>query len=167
MSQNNIVFATASELAESIKSRKLSSYEVTLAFYNQIEKYNKTYNAVITLDKDAALKRAREADLAISKGENWGKLHGVPITIKDNYKTKGILTTSGYLPLKNNIPTENAEIVKLKNGQISYNSSQANNGNQVYKKDHYGNIDFWGSKDAAYWDGHSENNLNFMGSELL
>ena len=113
MSQNNIVFATASELAESIKSRKLSSYEVTLAFYNQIEKYNKTYNAVITLDKDAALKRAREADLAISKGENWGKLHGVPITIKDNYKTKGILTTSGYLPLKNNIPTENAEIVKL------------------------------------------------------
>ena len=68
MSQNNIVFATASELAESIKSRKLSSYEVTLAFYNQIEKYNKTYNAVITLDKDAALKRAREA-AALKKRE--------------------------------------------------------------------------------------------------
>ncbi len=40
------------------------------------------------------------------------------------------------------------------------------NGNLVFKKDHYGNIDYWGSKDKAYWNGHSENNLNFMGSEL-
>ena len=113
MSQNNIVFASATELAERIKSGKVTSYEVVTAFYNQIEKYNKTYNAIVTLDKEDALKRAKEADLAMSKGENWGKLHGVPITIKDNYKTKGILTTSGYLPLKNNFPTENAEIVKL------------------------------------------------------
>ena len=40
------------------------------------------------------------------------------------------------------------------------------NGNLVFKKDHYGNIDYWGSKDKAFWNGHSENNLNFMGSEL-
>jgi gliding motility-associated-like protein len=40
------------------------------------------------------------------------------------------------------------------------------NGNLVFTKDHYGNIDYWGSKDKAYWDGHSQNKLNFMGSEL-
>ena len=113
MAQNNILFSSATEMAKSIKSGKYSSYEVVTAFYNQIEIYNKTYNALVTLDKEAALKRAKEADLALSKGENWGRLHGVPITIKDNFKTNGILTTSGYLPLKNNVPRENAEIVKL------------------------------------------------------
>ena len=113
MAQNNIVFSSAIELAKSIKAGEHSSCEVVTAYYNQIEKYNKTYNAVVTFDKEHALKRAKDADLALSKGENWGRLHGVPITIKDNYKTKGILTTSGYLPLKNNIPAENAEIVKL------------------------------------------------------
>ena len=113
MGQNSIVFSSATELAEKIRSGKLTSYEVVTAFFEQIDKYNHTYNAVIILNKTEALKRAREADIALSKGEIWGKLHGVPITIKDNYKTKGLTTTSGYLPLKNNVPDQDAEIVKL------------------------------------------------------
>ena len=113
MTQNNILFLSANELAKRVKSGQLLSYEVVNEFYKQIELQNKTYNAIVTFDKKTALERAREADLAISKGINWGKLHGVPITIKDNYKTKGMLTTSGYLPLKNNISTEDAELVKL------------------------------------------------------
>ncbi len=113
MAQNNIHFLSATELTKNIKSGQLSSYEVVSEFYKQIELQNKTYNAIVTLNKKAALERAKEADLAIAKGINWGKLHGVPITIKDNYKTNGMLTTSGYLPLKNNVPTEDAEIVKL------------------------------------------------------
>ena len=113
MAQNTILYSSAQDLASKIKNGELTSYEVVTAFYSQIEKYNSTYNAVITLNKTEALKRAKEADVALSKGEIWGKLHGVPITIKDNFKTKGIKTTSGYLPLKDNIPTEDAEIVKL------------------------------------------------------
>ncbi len=113
MSQNTILFLSTQDLAKKIKNVELTSYEVVTAFYSQIEKYNSMYNAVITLNKTEALKRAKEADVALSKGQIWGKLHGVPITIKDNYKTKGIKTTSGYLTLKDNIPTENAEIVKL------------------------------------------------------
>ncbi len=113
MERNNILFSSATELAEKIRSRKLSSYEVITAFFEQIERWNITYNAVVTLNKTEALKRAKEADIALSKGEIWGKLHGIPITIKDNYRTKGITTTAGYGPLKNNIPLCDAEIVKL------------------------------------------------------
>jgi amidase len=113
MAQNNILFSSATELAENIRSGKLTSYEVVTAFFEQIDQHSHTYNAVVTLDKSEALKRAKDADIAISKGENWGKLHGVPITIKDNYRTKGIRTSSGYKPLANHVPDQDAEIVKL------------------------------------------------------
>ncbi len=113
MGQNTILFSSASELAQHIKSGKLTSYEVVNAFIEQTEKYNHTYNAVVTLNKTEALQRAKEADVALSKGEIWGKLHGVPITIKDNYRTKGLRTTAGYKPLENNVPDQDAEIVKL------------------------------------------------------
>lgn len=113
MAQNNILFMSATEIAAKIRNKEVTSYEVATAYYEQIDKYNHTYNAVVTLNKTEALKRAKEADIAISKGEIWGKLHGVPITIKDNYKTKGLRTTSGYKPLTNNVPDTDAEIVKL------------------------------------------------------
>ena len=113
MGQNSIVFSSATELAENIKSGKLTSYEVVTAFFEQIDRHDRTYNAVITLNKTEALKTAKQADMAISKGEIWGRLHGVPITIKDNYLTKGLRTTAGYSPLKNNVPDKDAEIVKL------------------------------------------------------
>jgi len=113
MGQNNILFESASNLATAIRDGKISSFQVVSAYIEQIEKQNSTYNANVLLNKEQALEKAKEADLAIAKGEIWGKLHGVPITIKDNYKTKGLTTTAGYLPLKNNIPDEDAEIVKL------------------------------------------------------
>lgn len=113
MIQNNILFMSATEIAAKIRNKEVTSYEVVSAYFEQIDKYNHTYNAVVTLNKTEALKRAKEADIAISKGEIWGKLHGVPITIKDNYKTKGLRTTSGYKPLANNVPDTDAEIVKL------------------------------------------------------
>ena len=113
MAQNNILFMSATAIAAKIRNKEVTSYEVVTAYYEQIDKYNHTYNAVVTLNKMEALKRAKEADIAISKGEIWGKLQGVPITIKDNYKTKGLRTTSGYKPLTNNVPDTDAEIVKL------------------------------------------------------
>ena len=113
MGQNNILFSSSTELAENIKSGKLTSYETVTAFFEQIDKYNYMYNALVALNRAEALKRANEADIALSKGEIWGKLHGVPITIKDNYLTKGLKTTAGYNPLKNSIPDSDAEIVKL------------------------------------------------------
>lgn len=113
MGQNSILFESASNLAIEIREGKITSVQVVSAFIEQIEKENSTYNAIVLLNKEKALERAKEADLAIAKGKIWGRLHGVPITIKDNYKIKGITTTSGYLPLVNNVPEQDAEIVNL------------------------------------------------------
>jgi amidase len=113
MAQKSIVFSSATDIAEKIKNQELTSFEVVSAFINQIEDQNSTYNAIVLLNKDNALKKAKVADLATSRGECWGKLHGVPITIKDNYRTKGLTTTAGYLPLKDYIPDADAELVKL------------------------------------------------------
>ena len=113
MAQNSIVFTSVTEIAEKIKSQELSSFEVVLAFISQIEHQNSTYNAIVLLNKDYALEKAKEADLATARGESWGKLHGVPVTIKDNFRTKGLNTTSGYPPLKEYVPDTNAEVVKL------------------------------------------------------
>ena len=113
MAQHSIAFSSVTELAEKIRTGELSSFDVVSAFLKQIEDQNGTYNAIVLIDKEKALDRARQADLALSKGELWGKLHGVPITIKDNYRTKGLATTAGYKPLKNSVPDDDAEIVKL------------------------------------------------------
>ena len=107
---NELVFQPAYLLARMIKERQVSSVEVLEAYLNQISRYNSKLNAVCTLN-DKALETAKQADEALTKGDNWGLLHGVPITIKDTFETKGLLTTAGYKPLKNYIPTEDATAV--------------------------------------------------------
>ncbi|WP_019504832.1 amidase [Pleurocapsa sp. PCC 7319] len=107
----NIVFATASQLAQMIRDREVSAVEVLNAYLEQIEKHNGKINAVVTLNKEKAIERAIEADEALAKGENWGVLHGVPVTVKDLLETRGLVTTAGYPPLKNYIPQQDATTV--------------------------------------------------------
>jgi amidase len=110
-SSNELVFLSASELAEKIKSHQVTSLEVVNAYFNHIEKHNHTLNAIITLDKDAAIQRAKDADAALASGELWGPLHGVPITIKDNVATLGLKTTNSYPLTKNYVPDFDATVV--------------------------------------------------------
>jgi amidase len=107
----DVVFATASQLAQMIRDREVSAVEVVDAYLQQIKKHNQKINAIATLDAEKALKRAREADEALARGENWGALHGVPITIKDTIETAELLTTAGYPPLKNYLPQQDATTV--------------------------------------------------------
>lgn len=107
----NPLFATASQLAEMIRNKEVSAVEVLNAHFKQIEKYNHQINAITTLNKQKARQRAIAADAAIAKGENWGILHGVPVTIKDFLETADLASTAGYLPLKNYIPQQNAVTV--------------------------------------------------------
>ena len=65
-----------------------------------------------SLHAEEAKKRAVEADEALARGENWGKLHGVPITIKDALETKGLLTTCNDRSLSNYIPQQDAIVVE-------------------------------------------------------
>jgi amidase len=105
------VFTPAYQLAQMIRDRKISAVEVLEAHLAQINKHNSKLNAVCTLDEDNARARAKQADEALAKGENWGALHGVPITIKDIFETAGVRTTAGYIPLKDYIPQQDATVV--------------------------------------------------------
>jgi amidase len=111
VSSNDLVFISASELAERIKSHRVTSLEVVNAYFDHIEKHNRTLNAIVTLDKDAAIQRAKEADAALAKGELWGPLHGVPITIKDNIATRGLKTTNSFPLTANYVPDFDATVV--------------------------------------------------------
>lgn len=111
----NLTFASAHQLAEMIRDRQISAIEVLDAHLEQIAKHNSKLNAICTLNQENARIRAKQADDALSSGENWGALHGVPITIKDIFETAGLRTTAGYIPLKEYVPQQDATVVaKLK-----------------------------------------------------
>ncbi len=107
----DLALLSASDMAEKIRSRAASSVDVVRAVLDRIEKYNTTLNAIVTLDKDGALLKAAEADVALLKGENWGPLHGVPVTIKDNLATVGMKTTNSMELTATYVPDSDAVVV--------------------------------------------------------
>jgi amidase len=92
------VFTPAYALAQAILQREVSSAEVVDAYLARIAYHNPQLNAVVTLDEDGARQRAQEADAALGRGEVWGALHDMPITLEDLHPTSGIRSTWGGLP---------------------------------------------------------------------
>jgi amidase len=92
------VFTPAHVLAESIRRREVSTAEVVDAQLVQIASHNPDLNAIVTIDEDGARVQAHEADAALGRGEVWGSLHGVPITLEDAHPTLGMRSTWGGLP---------------------------------------------------------------------
>ncbi len=105
-------FQSASELSEAIRNRRLGSLELLEIYIDRFKKFNPAINAVVATDFENARKRAKQADEALTKGENWGPLHGLPITVKDSYATVGLPSTSGSPDLKDHIPQKNAAVVE-------------------------------------------------------
>jgi len=108
---HDLVFAPADQIAQMIRDRKISAVEVLDAYLTQIAQHNSKLNAICTWDEDNARARAKLADEALFRGESWGELHGVPITIKDIFETAGLRTTAGYIPLKDYVPLQDATVV--------------------------------------------------------
>jgi amidase len=107
----DLTFVPAHQLARMIRDRQVSAVEVLDEYLTQIAKHNSKLNAICTLDEENARARAKQADEALAGGENWGALHGVPVTIKDIFETAGLRTTAGYIPLKDYIPQQDATAV--------------------------------------------------------
>ncbi len=103
-SEQDLTKLTATELAESIRVRHVSSLEVLEAHLARIREQNPRLNAVITLDEEVARAMSRKADEALARGEIWGALHGLPMTLKDGHSTRGMRTTSGYEALAEYVP---------------------------------------------------------------
>lgn len=108
----NILYRSAFELASAIKSGELTSVEVLEFFLDRVDRFNQSLNIVVAEDRDRARQRAADADAAVANGEDWGPLHGVPITIKDAYATEGIVSVDGLPEYKNFVPRVNADGVQ-------------------------------------------------------
>ncbi len=102
---------TATELVNLIKQKELSPVEIVSAFLERIETHNPKWNAFVTLN-DQAIEEAKKAEDSLMKGEQLGKLHGIPVAIKDLTPTKGLLTTYGSPVFKNNVPNEDPVFLK-------------------------------------------------------
>lgn len=107
----DIAFRSALELAVAIRNREIGSRELLEHYLKRVEQYNPQVNAIVTLDAERARKRADEADAALARGEYWGPLHGLPMTIKDTIETAGLRTTAGAPVHADHIPTRDAPTV--------------------------------------------------------
>lgn len=105
---NEQAFASATRLAGEIRDRRIGCLELLDFFLGRAERYNKQLNAIIAWQVDKARERARQADAALARGENWGPLHGVPMTVKESFNIAGLPTTFGNPVWKDNIPAANA-----------------------------------------------------------
>ncbi|MCS5634884.1 MAG: amidase [Myxococcota bacterium] len=103
-----LAFQSATELASLIKAGKIGCLELLEYFLARVERFNPALNAIVVLDTERARQRAREADEALARGEIWGPLHGVPMTIKESYNVAGTPTTNGRPEMKDNIAPEDA-----------------------------------------------------------
>ena len=107
----DITSKSASELADAIRSKKLTSTAIVEAHLDRIAKVNPKLNAIVQLTADSARREAEEADAALGRGEVKGPLHGVPITIKDTLETKGVICTGGTKGRANFVPAADATAV--------------------------------------------------------
>lgn len=111
MKTDDLTVAPAHQLANMIMDGDVASEEVLEAHLDQIATLNDDLKAVATLNEEEARSRAAEADAALARNEMWGPLHGVPVTIKDAFETKGLRTTSSYPPLSDYVPRRDAVVV--------------------------------------------------------
>lgn len=102
---------TAVSLAAAIREGKTTAVEATQAMLDRIEEEDKQLNCYVTVDKEGALRQAARVQEKIEKGELSGPLAGVPMAVKDNLCTEGILTTCASRILHNFVPTYTAEAV--------------------------------------------------------
>lgn len=102
---------TAVELGKKIQNKETTAVEATQAVLNQIDKVENTIHSYVTVDKDGALARAARVQEQIEAGQIAGPLAGVPVAIKDNMCTEGMLTTCSSKILENFYPAYSAEAV--------------------------------------------------------
>ena len=108
----DLMSLTAVELGQKIKNKEVTVKEAVEESLRRIESIEKDVNSFVTVDKEGALKQAEEIQKKIDAGELNGPLAGVPVAIKDNMCTKGLLTTCSSKILGNFVPTYTATAVE-------------------------------------------------------
>jgi aspartyl-tRNA(Asn)/glutamyl-tRNA(Gln) amidotransferase subunit A len=112
MSDTDLCYMPATELAAAIRAKKVSPVEVVNVVLARIEQLNPQLNAFCLVSADAARQAAQAAEQAVMRGETLGPLHGVPVSIKDLVITKGVRTMRGSKLYEHDVPTEDAPVVE-------------------------------------------------------
>ena len=108
----DIAFATVTQLSRWIETRQLSSERLTKIYLDRLERFNPQLRCAITITRDLALRQAKQADEEIAQGKYRGPLHGIPFGVKDLLDTAGIPTTYGAEPYRNRVPAEDSVVVR-------------------------------------------------------
>jgi Asp-tRNA(Asn)/Glu-tRNA(Gln) amidotransferase A subunit family amidase len=108
----DLAFATVPQLAELIRTRKVSSTELTKMYLARLKRYGPKLLCIVTLTEDLALKQAEAADKEIKGGDYRGPLHGIPWGAKDLFATKGIKTTWGAEPYRDQVIDYDSTVVE-------------------------------------------------------
>ena len=103
-----LAFASATELARRIKAKEIGCVELLDYYLDRVDRFNPDLNAIIVDIRDEARAGAEAADAALAAGEDWGPLHGVPMTVKESYDVTGTPTTWGVPELKDSLAEKDA-----------------------------------------------------------
>ena len=109
---NDIASLSATKLVEALKNKEVGSLELLEFYIERHERLNPRINAIVATNFESARKRAKEADIALARGEVWGPLHGLPMTIKDSLPVVGMPYTFGMPIAKDFIPSANMDVVE-------------------------------------------------------
>jgi Asp-tRNA(Asn)/Glu-tRNA(Gln) amidotransferase A subunit family amidase len=109
---NELAFYSVRQLAELIRTKQISSTELTKFFLERLKKYDTQLACVVTLTEDLALQQAAQADAEIKAGKYRGLLHGIPYGAKDLLAKKGYKTTWGSVPYKDQVLDYDAVVIQ-------------------------------------------------------
>lgn len=102
----------AYRLSDLLRTRKVSAAGLLEQFVARMERLNPALNAVVATNLEGARERARAADAATARGDSWGPLHGLPMTIKDSLEVAGMPTVCGAPALREHRPRQTAPAVQ-------------------------------------------------------
>jgi aspartyl-tRNA(Asn)/glutamyl-tRNA(Gln) amidotransferase subunit A len=116
MADSDLLYLPIRELSSRLRSRQLTPVQLAEACLDRLEREGPKLNAVATLMRDSALREAREAEREIARGRWRGPLHGIPYGVKDLLATKGVPTTWGAEPYRNQVFDHDATVVRKLRG---------------------------------------------------
>jgi Asp-tRNA(Asn)/Glu-tRNA(Gln) amidotransferase A subunit family amidase len=111
-SVEDLAFSTVTQLAELLRTKQVSPVELTKMYLARLKKYSPKLLCVVTLTEELAMKQAEEAEREIRRGKYRGPLHGIPCGVKDLFATKGIKTTWGAEPFRDQVIDYDATVVE-------------------------------------------------------
>ena len=112
LASGELAFLSATDLAQLIQKKQISSFELTRYYIGRIEQFDRTLNAVVVRDFDRALQAAKLSDASLARGQRLGPLHGIPMTIKETFDVSGLPTTWGVPEQRDNLAPNDATAVE-------------------------------------------------------